>query len=216
MSLPLTPGAGWIRTPPAPCRGGQLGPNHLERALGEGPVLNLDSQGHFPADVEVGPGFGLGVAHLVVGLQQQRRGQQAGRHTVPAVVGSVEFGEITVPEQLAPQRCQQAVKGVSSHVVQVQSVCFPEAPLIRSLSQHCYASLCLMSPSMAAPRLRPLSGQIPSIGLDHPTRLALRVAQNPGSRSLLCATITLIAQCHRSFGVPRFRTRFTVASNALL
>ena len=40
----------------------------------------------FPTDVEVSPRPGLGVAHLVVGLQQQRRGQQAGRHAVPSIV----------------------------------------------------------------------------------------------------------------------------------
>ena len=56
----------------------QLGPKHLECALGEGTVLNLDTQGPFPADVEVGPGLGLSIAHLVVGLEQQRRGSRRG------------------------------------------------------------------------------------------------------------------------------------------
>ena len=58
---------------------------------------------HFPPDVEVSPRLGLGVAHLVVGLQQQRRGQQAGRHAVPSIVRTVDLGEIVIAEQLAPQ-----------------------------------------------------------------------------------------------------------------
>ena len=37
------------------------------------------------------------------GLQQQRRGQQAGRHAVPAIVRTVDLGEIVIAEQLAPQ-----------------------------------------------------------------------------------------------------------------
>ena len=81
----------------------QLGAEHLQRALGEGPILHLNPQRHLPADVEVGPGLGLGVADLVMGLQQQGSGQQAGRHAVPAVVQAVELGEIGVPEQPAPQ-----------------------------------------------------------------------------------------------------------------
>ena len=60
----------------------QLGAKHLECALGEGPVLHLNPQGHLPADVEVGPGLGLGVADLVVRLEQEGSGQQAGRHAV--------------------------------------------------------------------------------------------------------------------------------------
>ena len=64
----------------------QLGAEHLQCALGKGPVLHLNPQGHFPAEVKVSSGLGLGVAHLVVGLEQQRRRQQAGRHAVPAVV----------------------------------------------------------------------------------------------------------------------------------
>ena len=66
----------------------QLGAKHLQRALGEGPVFRLNSQGYFPpgyfpAEVKAGPGLGLGVAHPVVGLEQQGHSQQAGRHAVP-------------------------------------------------------------------------------------------------------------------------------------
>ena len=45
-----------------------------------------------------------GVAHLVVGLEQERRGQQAGPYAIPAVVGAVELGEVGVPKQAATQR----------------------------------------------------------------------------------------------------------------
>ena len=98
------PAAEGPRIPPAPCRAGLLGAKHLQPTLGKGPVFHLNPQGYFPPEVKVGPGLGLGVAHLVVGLEQQRRRQQAGRHTVPAVVGTVELGEIRVSEQPAP-RC---------------------------------------------------------------------------------------------------------------
>ena len=81
----------------------QLRPEHLQRTLGKGSVLNLNPQGDFPPDVEVGPRLGLGVADLVVGLQQQRRGQQAGRHAVPSIVRTVDLGEIVIAEQLTPQ-----------------------------------------------------------------------------------------------------------------
>ena len=114
--------------------------------LAKGPVLHLNPQGHLPTEVEVGPGLGLGVADLVVGLQQQRRGQQAGRHTVPAVVGTIELGKICVPEQPAPQRGQQTVEGLPPHMVKVQPVRFPQTPLIRSLSQHAQPSLPLLTP----------------------------------------------------------------------
>ena len=46
--------------------------------LAKGLVLHLNPQRHLPADVEVRSGLGLGVAHLVVGLEQESRGQQLG------------------------------------------------------------------------------------------------------------------------------------------
>ena len=128
----------------------QLGAKHLQRALGEGPVFRLNPQRHFPPEVKVSPGFRLGVADLVVGLEQQRRRQQAGRHAVPAVVRAVELGKIRVPEQPAPHRGQQAVEAFPPHVVQVQPVRFPKSPLVRTLSQHSQPSLCLLTPSIDA------------------------------------------------------------------
>ena len=128
----------------------QLGAEPMECSLGEGPFLNLDAQGHSPANIEVGPGLGLGVSHFVVSLQEQRSGQQAARHTVPSVVGAVEPGEIGVAEQLVPQGGHQTLESALAHMVQVQPVCFPQAPLIRTLSQHSPSSLSLMPPSIAA------------------------------------------------------------------
>ena len=85
-----------------------MGPEHLQRALGKWSILNLNPQRHLPADVEVSPGLGFSVADLVVGLQQEGSGQQAGRHAVPVVDGEVEPSEVGAPEQPAPQ----AVEGV--------------------------------------------------------------------------------------------------------
>ena len=48
-----------------------MGPKHLQCALGKGPILRLNPQSYLPADVEVSPRFGLGVAELAVGLQQE-------------------------------------------------------------------------------------------------------------------------------------------------
>ncbi len=45
----------------------------------------------------------IGVADLVAGLQQQCRGQQAGRYAVPIIVRTVDLGKIVIDEQLAPQ-----------------------------------------------------------------------------------------------------------------
>ena len=86
------PGAGCPRIPPAPSRAVSTAPGTAavcswQRVLlAKGSILNLNPQRHLPPDVEVSPCPGLGVAHLVVGLQQQRRGQQAGRHAVPSIV----------------------------------------------------------------------------------------------------------------------------------
>ena len=143
----------------------QLGAKHLQCALGKGPILHLNPQRHLPADVEVRSGLGLDVADLVVGLEQQGSGQQAGRHAVPAIVGAVELGEVGVPEQPAPPRGQQTVEGVLADMVQIQPICFPETPLVRTLSQHSQPSLRLLSlltPSIPTAELTPLSGQISS------------------------------------------------------
>ena len=55
-----------------------------------------------------------------VGLEQERRGQQAGRHAIPAVVGAVEPGEVGVPKQAATQRVQQTMEGVPAHLIRIQ------------------------------------------------------------------------------------------------
>ena len=128
----------------------RLAAEYPQRALGEGPVLHLNPQGYFPAEVKVGPSLGLGIADLVVGLEQKGRRQQAGRHAVPAVVGAVEFGELGVPEQPAPQRREETIEAFPPHVVQVQPVRFPKSPLVRSPSQHSPPPLHLLTPSIAA------------------------------------------------------------------
>ena len=72
----------------------------VPRAIGCGPVG--EQTGQVP-DVEIGPGLRLSVAHLVVGLQQERRGQQAGRHAGATIVQTIQLGEVGIAEQLATQ-----------------------------------------------------------------------------------------------------------------
>ena len=120
--------------------------------LGKGSILNLNPQGDFPPDVEVSPRLSLGVADPVVGLQQQHRRQQAGHHAGAAIVRTVQLGEISIAEQLPPQRGQQAVEGVPTHQVQIQLVRFPKSHLIRSLAQH----RALHSANLAGPEYNPL------------------------------------------------------------
>ena len=94
------PGAGCPRIPPAPCRAVSTAPGtsaaySWQRVLLAKGLSSISipratpgrGRGQaLPPDVEVSPRPGLGVAHLVVGLQQQRHGQQAGRHAVPSIV----------------------------------------------------------------------------------------------------------------------------------
>ena len=114
----------------------QLRTEQLQRALGKGPLLNLNPQGHLLPDVEVGFRLGLGVAGLVVGLQQQGGRQQAGRHAAAAVVQAVPRGEIGIAKQAAPQRGKCPVERLPVHQVQIQLVGFPQAPLAGPFPQH--------------------------------------------------------------------------------
>ncbi|MFC1935361.1 hypothetical protein ACFLX9_01135 [Chloroflexota bacterium] len=44
--------------------------------------------------------------------------------------------EHVVPEKPASQRCQQAIEGAATHVIQIEVVRFQKTPLIRAHSQH--------------------------------------------------------------------------------
>ena len=65
---------------------------------------HLNPQHHLPRDVEVGLGFGLGVADLVVDLEQQGSGQQVERHAFHAVVGAVEVSVRSASRNIRPRR----------------------------------------------------------------------------------------------------------------
>ena len=89
---------------PHPLVQDQVRPKQLQRALGEGPLLQADAQRHLPAQVEVRPRLGLLVRYSLVGLQEQRRRQQARWDARSPVVRAVEVGEVLVAEQLS--RCK--------------------------------------------------------------------------------------------------------------
>ncbi len=123
-------------------------------------------------------GFGeiLGVATLL-GLDQQ------GLEIVPAVFPPLLASEGHCEERMKlSKRLVNPLEGCHIHhaASPYQSTTIPRMPYY--ITRRCNTS----------------------IGLDHPTRLALRVAQNPGSRSLLCAIITLIANAIAVLGRPDF------------
>ena len=114
----------------------EVGAEESQRALGDGPVLQPNPQRHFPAQVEVSPGLGFLVRHALVGLKQQRRRQQAWRHTRPAVVAAVEVGEVLIPEQLTALTGQGSLEGVPPDMVQIEMVGLEQAALRRPLPEH--------------------------------------------------------------------------------
>ena len=57
----------------------------------------------------------FGIAHLVVCLRRQRRGQQTGRHRRAPVVETVEGSDILIPEQLVPGLAQRPMETVPAH-----------------------------------------------------------------------------------------------------
>ena len=136
------PAAGCPRIPPAPCRAGSTGAG----ALGEGPVFNLDSFHRMSKSALAlasasPPCRGTGAAApSPAGWAAHCPGRCQGSRTQR----TRRLGTA------APQRGQHAVEGVPPHVVQVQPVRFPKAPLVRSLSQHPQPSLHLLIPSIAA------------------------------------------------------------------
>ena len=86
----------------------QLRPEMLQRTLRKGP--HLHPQRYLPAQVHRGPAVRLGITHLVMRLQEQGGGQQAGRHAAPAIVPAVESREVLIPKQLPPQPGQPPVE----------------------------------------------------------------------------------------------------------
>ena len=109
----------------------------LKRTLREGPSLDLYTQCHLPAYVEVRFLLGFGVARIVVGLQQKRGRHQARRNAVPPVVGAVQLPKLLVTKQLSTQRGQQAAKlprptwsmyRLSASQSPLWTDCFPSMP----------------------------------------------------------------------------------------
>ena len=96
--------------------------------------------------------MGFGVADLVVGLQQQCRGQQTGWHRGAAVVETVEGGKLLVPEQLVAHLRQLPVEAVLAH--QVPEVVFriKQAPLRRPFTQYAlHSPMAHPCPSLLTP-----------------------------------------------------------------
>ena len=76
----------------------------------------------------------FGVADLVMGLQQQRRGQETERHRGSSVVETVEDGELLVLEQLVAYLRQLLVEAILAHQVPEVVLRIQQAPLW--LAQH--------------------------------------------------------------------------------
>ena len=106
----------------------QLRPEMLQRTLCK--RSHLHPQRHLPAQAHRSPAARLRITHLVMRLQEQGGGQQAGRHAAPAIVPAVEGREVLIPPQLPPQPGQPPVETVPTHQIQVQMVRFKQAALI--------------------------------------------------------------------------------------
>jgi hypothetical protein len=100
----------------------QARPKQLQSALGERPLPEADSQRDFPAQVEVRSRLGFLVGDTLVGLQEQRRRQQARRDARTPVVQAIQVGEVLVTEQLFAVQSEEAVEGVPSDVIEVGMV----------------------------------------------------------------------------------------------
>ena len=107
----------------------------------KGTASTSTPKGHLPTQVQARPRLRFGIAHLVVGLQPQRRGQQTGRHRGAPVVETVEGGEILIPEQLVPGLAQLPMETVPAH--QLLEVVFgiEQASLRRPFAQQALRSL---------------------------------------------------------------------------
>ena len=97
----------------------ELRPEQLQRALGEGALVQLKVQRDLPAQVQLRPTRGFRIRHPVMGLQQQREAQQPRRHAVAPVVRAVQCGEVRIPKQLAPVHGEEPAKAVLAHEPEV-------------------------------------------------------------------------------------------------
>jgi hypothetical protein len=105
-----------------------LRPKELERALGEGLVINSHSQGHLPLKVIVGAPLRLIIRGPIIGLKQQGHGQETRRDTSSAVVQAIHAGETLVPEQLSCVLGEKAVERLPAHEVQILRMGGEEIP----------------------------------------------------------------------------------------
>ena len=114
----------------------QLRSKLLERALGKRPHVHFDAQRDFPLQIERGSTCGFVIRDPVVGLQHQRRRQQARRHTRSSIVLAVQLGEICISKQLIPLARQVPIEGPPAHELAVQRVRFEHPLLRRSFAEH--------------------------------------------------------------------------------
>jgi hypothetical protein len=97
----------------------QARPKELQRTLGEGTLLQTYAQRHLPAQLELGPRLGLLVGYSLMGLQEQRRRQQARGDARTPVVRAIEIGEVLLAQEFSAVGGEESVEGVSPHVIQV-------------------------------------------------------------------------------------------------
>jgi len=114
----------------------QLGAEQLQGALGEGALLQADAERHRPAQVEVGPRLGLLVGDAVVGLQQQRRRQQARRDARPPVGQAIEAGEVLIPEQVVALTGEHTVERVPTDMIQIRMIGSQHPTVGRACPKH--------------------------------------------------------------------------------
>ena len=111
----------------------QLRSKLLQRAFGEWTRFQFNPQRHLPAQVVVGALFGFVIRDVVVGLQHQRRRQQAGWHARAPIVAAIQVGKVLVAEQLIPLARQVPIKTPLTYEVRKQRVRFEQPALRRPL-----------------------------------------------------------------------------------
>jgi hypothetical protein len=114
----------------------ELGEKELQRALGEGAVVEADPQRNLPAQVEGGAGGRPLVGDVVVGLQEQRGGEQARGEARPPIVGSVQRGEGLVAKDLPAPGGEEPVEGLPPDVGEIEVIGLKQAALRPALPKH--------------------------------------------------------------------------------
>src|SRR5659263_750662 len=89
----------------------QVSSEELQTALRKGSLFYRYPESYLPANVIVRPRFGFLILHPVMCLQQKRRRQQTGRHTVSSVIRTIQLGKIFIAKKPPPLGSQKTVEG---------------------------------------------------------------------------------------------------------